>query len=189
MSKGRRYELGHAEWLATRALSFIRSHSTSVEIAGSVRRGLAEVGDIDIVAVLDQTDPWAMRFIERELFEGLGFARISGGEEHVTFQGVGRKDDAPSIDLYLATEATWAITLLIRTGSAAHNIKLAQAAKRILPARHFTLHGLLNSADDLVRTPEEADVFRELGLPYLAPRDREAPELEYLVGAGAVVNA
>lgn len=87
--------------------------------------------------------------------------------------------DTCGLDLYYATPDTWGTTLLVRTGSAAHNIKLVEAGKHLLPARLLKVsRGVVDTAGRVVASRTEEEIFAALGVPFVAPEDREAPEYE-----------
>jgi len=73
------------------------------------------------------------------------------------------------IDLYFATPETWGTLVLIRTGSAEHNIKLSMIAQK---------EGLKLSHNGLTRKGKviatvEKELFEALDLPYVEPEERE----------------
>jgi DNA polymerase (family 10) len=174
-----RFPLSAAKAWAHQAVQRIEQYSPRIEIAGSIRRRCDDIGDIDLV-LLDSTEhnPWQHSAIAQALGE-LGYMPTKDGDKIASFTRAG----AASLDLYYATPETWGITLLVRTGSAAHNIKLAQHGNRLTPARRLMVsRGIVDTADRVVASASELDVFAKLGLKYVEPEDREAPEFQHLVG-------
>ncbi len=135
-------------------------------IAGSIRRECPTVHDIDMVL-----SPASVGQLYYEL-GALGQITI-GGQKLIRVQ----LPRSLAVDVYIATPETWATLLLIRTGSAAHNVMLCTLAKRKGMKLHADGSGLYGA----VGTPEErrlagdseASIFETLGLPYKEPPERE----------------
>lgn len=176
MSKvAQRFALSQARAWAREAHEGVSRHSALVTVAGSIRRQREDVGDIDLV-VLDISDenPWFRHAITQEL-AGLGYEQHKDGERIASFT----RDGACGLDLYYATIASWGITLLVRTGSAAHNVKLTQVAQRMLPARSLKVsQGVVDTGGRVIASQTEEEIFAALGVPFVAPEDREAPEYQ-----------
>jgi DNA polymerase/3'-5' exonuclease PolX len=118
------------EPLALRIISAIESYSVKAVVAGSIRRQKDAVNDIDIV-VEPKPHSWVkiIREIRRKfdaVTEKQGAKLATLYVPFVSKQGQGYVQ----VDLYRATKRTWGILLLIRTGSAKHNIYLASLALR-----------------------------------------------------------
>lgn len=90
------------------------------------------------------------------------------------------------LDIYVATPETWATLLLIRTGSAAHNIRLCSRAKNMGMKLHADGSGLFSIREkvnfygaverrdeELLASNSEEEIFKALGLPYEEPERRE----------------
>lgn len=181
MSKGARFPLGQAQSWADMAAGVVSRYSPTVLIAGSIRRQRPDVGDIDLV-VLDFTshNPWQRHEIGVALVE-LGYDQTKDGDKIASFTRPGKA----SLDLYYATEDTFGVTLLVRTGSAGHNMFLAEHGRKLLPSRRLSVaRGILNTADTVVASRTEADCFSALGLRYVEPEQREAPEFDRLIRDG-----
>lgn len=94
------------------------------------------------------------------------------------FKASGRKMDRLEyrgipVDLYFATQDTWATLLLIRTGSANHNRNIATLAKR--RGWHLYADGkeLFDGQDNRIAGESEESFFKALGIPYLEPAKRD----------------
>ncbi|HKI12135.1 MAG TPA: hypothetical protein VKA02_08470 [Candidatus Acidoferrum sp.] len=147
-----------------------------IEIAGSLRRGNPAVHDIDLV-LLPKTSSEEFSLggstLLEELLEHLvergSLASVRGKDKVKCF--VATKTGIP-VDLYVARPATWATLLLIRTGSKEHNIRLAQRARELGMKLRASGDGIEDGHGNVLKVDAEEDVFRILGLPYLAPEDR-----------------
>lgn len=181
MSKGERYPLEQAQRTAETLRSLIEHYVVRVVIAGSIRRRRPDVGDIDLVVELPEDTPWARNIALTKVdavLSAQGYALEKAGEQIATY----KTPVGPGVDLYFATPLNWGAILLIRTGSAAHNIKVAQHARTAcLPARKLTHQGIEDTAGRIVAGATEQDVFAAIGMDYREPEDREAPEFEGMV--------
>ncbi|GAC1434139.1 MAG: DNA polymerase/3'-5' exonuclease PolX [Solirubrobacteraceae bacterium] len=132
-----------------------RAPAARIELAGSLRRRAETVKDIDIV--LD--DPGLLDALGGlELIEA-GERTSEGAARGVSFNGV-------RVELRAAAPAHFGNLLQHLTGSAAHNAALRERAVR--RGLHVSEYGIGE-----LRCAEEADVYRELGLPYIEPELRE----------------
>lgn len=134
----------------------------TVEIAGSVRRGRATVGDLDILAVAADGDAVIHRFVDYpEIAEVLaaGSARAT-----VVLKG------GLQVDLRVVPAASRGAALCYFTGSKAHNIAL----RRIARARGLKLneYGVFRGTERIAGATEE-EVYRALGLKWIPPESRE----------------
>ena len=160
------------EPLAFKIIRAIEQYCLKAQIAGSIRRRKGKVNDIDIV-VEPKPQSWVQMIKEiRREFDAITEKQ---GEKlatlHMPFaskQGHGHVQ----VDLYRASQNTWGILLLIRTGSAEHNVYLCKLAIR-KGYRLAYSKGLLNEKGEIIASKTERDVFQALGLDYLPPRDRE----------------
>jgi DNA polymerase (family X) len=155
-----------------------------ISVAGSIRRKRPRVNDIDIVAIPTMR---AFDLKARTLFGDevqhvpeTGFFRavtqlldpvISAGEKIV--RGTLNMEGSPRIqvDIYIATPETWAMLLLIRTGSKQHNIEIAKQAKDLGIDFHASGQPLTKGELTLPCSTEE-EIFASLNLPYLPPEAR-----------------
>jgi DNA polymerase/3'-5' exonuclease PolX len=156
-----------AETLANEIKALMSKYCGKIEIAGSIRRQSAKVHDIDFVVVSNSDSEW--RKIGEELkrlkakpgCQGNAVIKAYVPCENAFFQ----------VDFYRAQPSTFGIHLLVRTGSADHNMWLAgQAFSKGMRLKYS--QGLLK--DDVpVAGADEAGVFAALGLSCPAPCDRE----------------
>lgn len=159
-------------------------------IAGSLRRGKAEVGDVELLFVSrTESRPdglferknidLALEEIDRLVAIGMLAKRpnINGhtcwGETNRLAVHVGT---GVPVDLFRTTEPHWFVSLVIRTGPAEHNIRMITAAAE----RGLKLHayasasGFTDRHGNEVPCTSEPDVFRLCGVPWREPKDRRA---------------
>lgn len=117
-----RVPLAEAQARAQELVALMEPHVVRVQVAGSVRRGRPDVGDIDLVCQLGSSVPEPLV----QLLDEAGALFSSVAPKTWVFAWHGMK-----VEVYLAEEETFAMTLLWRTGSAAHNIRLACRAKTL----------------------------------------------------------
>jgi DNA polymerase (family 10) len=156
-----------------------------VVVAGSIRRGKAEVGDIDIVALPKCVDlPGALggtaHFGESQVWKGmlpmalvkLGLRVEAFGQELLRFSFV---EPELQVDVYRARPDTWGVILLVRTGSKDHNVKLCMLAR----SKGWKLSACEGVVDQegfgkIIAGRTEEAIFAALGLGFVEPKDREA---------------
>lgn len=157
--------------IAQRLLDALRPFCDRIEIAGSLRREVPQVGDIELVAIpIRPADlfnhpvkgPTPLdRFLDDHR---ITFTKRGDRYQQFTY---GRH----TVDLFLPTAATWGSVYTIRTGSweFSHWLVTAQAAGGACPNEVQFRDGRLHAHGRLLSTAEETDVFAALGLVYIAP--------------------
>lgn len=185
----------HAEMLglALEVIALLAESCTRIAIGGSLRRGKAMVGDIEIVCQPDFQElpmgragfihmkqdavKWKCdRLLEDRIFQPR--TNMSGNVEawadrhkRAWYKGV-------KVDLFIVLpDRSWGYTMLLRTGPGDANQVLVtregvynrEGNRGICPQPYEFKDGDLHVGDQRVETPEEKDVFAALGLPYIAP--------------------
>lgn len=165
--------LAVAEHYAVKAAEALIPFCERIEIAGSIRRRRPHCNDIDLVVLprLGARDDiiargrvnsllvkQGMQYVVFEMRNGLQldlwFAHRGGG------------------DLFAPDPPNFGVLWLTRTGSAAHNIFIAQRAKE--RGMHFNPHrGLEDSSGAVIASEDEPSIFDALDLDYVCPEDRE----------------
>lgn len=131
---------------------------------GSLRRFSETVGDIDIVVAASDAAPVmdavvALGAVDRVLARGETKTSI------VTQRGI-------QVDVRVVQRAQLGAALLYFTGSKAHNVKLRQRAlKRGWTLNEYALSEL--EGGRAVASETEEEIYRALGLPFIAPELRE----------------
>ena len=150
-------KLEQAERLAEQILP----HCDRIDVAGSIRQKKSEVRDIDLVLIPKRL---LWHRIIATLQRSMDAEVLKRGDRiaQLTIKSV-------NVDLYVATEQTWGIVLLIRTGSMAHNIRLSKRALSM--GMKLSHKGLIK--DGKVFASTEEGIFQALDLPYKKPEERE----------------
>ncbi len=153
-------ELKRAKAIATEVIKCLAPYCQRIEVAGSIRRRKPMCKDIDFVLI--PSDPWNL---SHEVM-GLGPCSLKGDKlKRVTYNGI-------QVDLYHATPETWATLLLIRTGSAENNIRLATLAKKRGWRLAASGDGLFNEKGQRIAGDTEESIYVALGLRYQEPWER-----------------
>jgi DNA polymerase (family 10) len=137
---------------------------TQVEIAGSLRRGVEAVKDIDLVATTDQPAALSACLAEMHEVEVLAAASDRGARAR-THTGL-------PIDLRIAAPAQRGNLLQHFTGSGAHNAALREAAVKL--RLHVSEYGIEDERGGAPRAFEtEEDVYAAIGRAWIPPELRE----------------
>ena len=153
--------LERAKTIAEEIIKRLSPYCQKIEVAGSVRRKKPWVRDIDIVLIPSQP-PWDLL----HEVKWLGQCKIDGAKlKRIDYYGV-------QVDIYFATEDTWATLLLIRTGSKENNIRLATLAKKKGWHLAASGDGLFNEKGERIAGDTEESIYEALDLPYQEPWER-----------------
>jgi DNA polymerase (family 10) len=167
-----------AAMLAAEILAELGDACERIEVAGSLRRQKAEIGDIEIVAIprlVTETDLFGVPVAQKSRLDAclaaLGVRLTKGGDRFKQFAWHGT-----TVDLFLTDRERWGVIYTIRTGSAdfSHWLVTPRAAGGALPPGMRFQDGRLWRGAESVSTPEESDVFAAIGWPWLPPAERRA---------------
>lgn len=135
-----------------------------IEVAGSLRRRRPTIGDLDLLAAVD--DPGSLI----DALDGLSEV------EKVLSAGTDKSSivlrEGPQVDLMVCPPAAWGTHLLHFTGSKDHNIALrGMALDRgwSLSEKGFKVI----ESGELLLAADEAEAYERLDLPWVAPELRE----------------
>lgn len=133
-----------------------------IEVAGSFRRRQETVGDLDVLVACKRGTPVADRFVAHEDVEQV--------LAHGTTRATVRLRSGLQVDLRVVPSVSWGAALLYFTGSKAHNIAVRRMGvrRRLKLNEYGVFRGRVRRAG---RT--EAEVYRQVGLPYIEPELRE----------------
>ncbi len=160
-------DLNRGEELASKIKTAVQTYCEKIEIAGSIRRQRPKIHDIDFAVVAKSDTDWQR--ISETLKRLKAKPNCSGNQlikayfpcENGLFQ----------VDFYRAKPSTFGIQLLIRTGSAEHNMWLAgYAISKGMRLKYS--EGLIKDGKP-VAGKDEKGVFSTLRLPFPSPTERE----------------
>ncbi|MGV3617977.1 MAG: hypothetical protein ACO1SV_21840 [Fimbriimonas sp.] len=190
MSSGPRISLDQADVLAYRLIQILGPTCERIQVAGSIRRRKREVGDVELLMIPKLESAAENLFGESEaqvnrqfelvntlVAEGVLEDRLdknghrARGERYqrVTFEGT-------PVDLFCCLPpAEWGYILMLRTGPAEFNERIVCPRVKngtVLQIGQEFRDGALWDRGLKVATPEEEDLFDYLGIPWIAPEDR-----------------
>jgi DNA polymerase (family 10) len=174
--------------LSEAILEGLRAHETCVRAseAGSLRRRVEVVGDIDLIAASDDAASLIGWFCEQEIA-----AQVVGRGDT---KGSIITNDGVQVDLRVVPPAAFGNLLQHFTGSKAHNVAMREdAVKRGLKVSEWGIETV--ETGEVFQTGEEDEVYRHLGYQPVPPEIREgtselararAGTLPALVGIGDI---
>lgn len=150
---------------AAQQVEFLRALPgvTKVEVAGSFRRRRDMIGDLDILAAAEESEPVMEAFAGQEIvahIEGRGPTKTS-----VEFVNGFRTQ------LWVHPPARFGTALQYATGSKDHNVRLRELALK--QGLSLSEHALTKEDGAEVLCASEEDVYTTLGLPFIHPELRE----------------
>lgn len=164
------FRLDDAESVAGAVFRLLEPHVKRLMIVGSIRRRRPIVHDIDMVV-----EPHPGGEGRVQLAKAILDNEIADKGELTAPEKIWKcLCTGIQLELYLATPETWAGLLVVRTGSASHNVLIASTAKRRGLQWKASGEGFLDSTGHMVPVRSEEDVFRILEMTYRHPVQREA---------------
>lgn len=185
----------HAEMLtlALEVVALLAASCTRIAIGGSLRRGKAMVGDIEIICQPDvqhlpsskggfillkqEAVNWMCnRLRDEQVFQPR--LNMSGHPESWADRHKRAWYKGVKLDLFIVqADRSWGYTMLLRTGPGdANNVLVTRDGVRnhegnqgVCPEPYQFRDGDLHVGDKRIETPKEQDVFAALGMPYIAP--------------------
>ncbi|MDF9828305.1 DNA polymerase (family 10) [Ereboglobus sp. PH5-10] len=151
------------------------------EAAGSLRRGLETVGDLDFIVAADAKDPKAVEQIVEWFTSRPGVFEVTARGETKTSV---RHENGLQADLRIVPEEQFAFALHHFTGSKDHNVQMRQRAlARGLSLSEWGLEpadgeGTVKTkaaahAETRAKITSETELFAALGLAFIEPELRE----------------
>ena len=138
---------------------------TNGTIAGSIRRGRPTIGDVDLLVTAADSAPVMDAFVRMD-----SVGRILG---HGPSKSSVELVNGLQVDLRVLPAERWGTALSYFTGSKDHNVRLRQRALDhglSLSEHAFTLQ---DGSGSEILCASEAEVYQQLGLPYIPPELRE----------------
>lgn len=182
----KRWPLAEARAAAEQLCELLREAANRIEIAGSIRRGRPDVGDIEILYIprtaqrkedwfSDRTFNLFDEFLDKFISAGILARRrnVKGSE----IWGPKNKlavhcATGIPVDLFAATAENWWNLLVCRTGPAESNTNIAMAAQRRGMKWSPYSPGFQCSNGDLLAVHSEAEVFETVGMTPQPPDKR-----------------
>jgi DNA polymerase (family 10) len=135
-----------------------------IDYAGSLRRMVETIGDVDLLVASDDPVPVMDAFtgigvVERVLAKGDAKSSV------LTRQGL-------QVDLRVVPAEAWGAAMIYFTGSKPHNIRIREMAVR--KGLKLNEYGLFDAkSGTLIVARTEQEVYERLGLPWIPPTLRE----------------
>lgn len=169
MNEETRFPFHQAHEIASKVLDMIRPHCIRCEIAGSIRRQLNFVKDIEIVAI---PKPYQIGLFEDGLAAVVNqWQKVKGEMEFGKTRYTQRiLPEGIKLDLFLAEPGNWGLIFAIRTGSADYSHKVLASAW--VARGYHSEGGYLKQNGKTYDVLEEKDLFQRLSIPYIEPRFR-----------------
>ncbi len=161
-----------AERIAQKYIEQLSPQCERIEIAGSIRRRKAAVGDIEIVAM---PKPFIDLFGNRSGYHDLTLPvrSIKNGQRYKQFS----LPEGINLDLFIVLPpAQWGVIFALRTGGAEFSHKLVSHPPfGYLPQGYLVQDGAVHRADtgEIIPTPEEADFLALCGVADKQPWERD----------------
>ena len=160
----RRMRLVDAESVAEPLAAFLREVEgvKEVTLAGSYRRRKETVGDLDILVTCKKGSPVMERFV--------GHDEVREVVSHGTTRSTVHLRSGLQVDLRVVPAVSYGAALHYFTGSKAHNIAVRKrGVKRGFKVNEYGVY----KGDKRVAGKTEEEVYKKLGLPFIAPELRE----------------
>ena len=144
--------------LAKKIVKQLRPYCKKIRLVGSIRRGEKNPVDIDIVLIPKNKDNL------EEKMKNIGAEFVQGGEYESTWKIEGVK-----VELYYTIPEEWGADLLAYSSESGAGIGLRVIARK----KGFKLnqHGLWKGKKRIAGKSER-EIYKALGRPYKAPRER-----------------
>lgn len=163
--------LGVAWPIAQEILSEIRElpQVEKAEVGGSLRRFQETIGDIDMLAAAEDSEPVMEAFATLPQVETV----IVRGPSKTTVQ----LHNGMQVDLRVLPPERWGTALSYFTGNKEHNVRLREMAlKKGLSLNEHSFRRMVDGApttEGEITCASEEEVYAVLGLPYIPPRLRQ----------------
>lgn len=186
MSSDVRRPLSMAKEVGAEAVAMLSDTVTWAGLAGSVRRGKPMVGDIEIVVLADDVRAMCAR-LDKLVLDGV-IAKARYGDIYrwgEKYRGFEFRDWR--VEVFSSDPDNFGYIHWLRTGpSDANEFVMRRLAEADSPYR--ARGGYWWRDGRKLRVADETELFRLLGVPYLAPHERELNAYRYAMRAFEPVN-
>ncbi len=160
-----RTPVGQAWPIAQDMLKFLRNLPgvRAAEAAGSLRRMSATIGDLDFLVAAEEAEPIMAAFVTHP-----NVARVLG---HGPTKSSVELTNGLQADLRVLPAERFGTLLQYFTGSQAHNVKLRELA--LAKGLSLSDYAITRKNGQEILCATEAEVYKTLGLAYIAPELRE----------------
>ena len=181
-----RVRLDHADRHIRPLLEYLREggEAKTVEVAGSYRRRRETVGDVDLLAIVEEPDaenPVAAKALMQRF---LDYPQVAEVQMAGDTRGSVRFGSGLQVDLRILPPESYGAALVYFTGSKEHNVRLRQrgveAGLRISEYGVFKSDGEEAAGDgadpttgERIAGKDEAEVYAAVGLTWVPPELRE----------------
>ncbi len=154
-------EHAKARIIAEAVLHHLQPYCDRIEIAGSLRRNKADVGDIELVCIPKRS-------------EILFFIQVLDQYEHVKGKALGKYIQITAhginVDIFMATKDNWGYIYAIRTGSKAFSRAIVSS---YLPRHNYRCKdGYVWRDGTKIPVLDEEILFVMMGIPWIQPEFR-----------------
>lgn len=189
-----KYPLGFIEPIAEEVKAHLSPYCSRIEIAGSIRRRRAEIGDIELVLIpktmtmpksqgnmfspgesdevripgfINAVDTYKLKFNAKEK----GIKLIGDPAKGKYCRRI--TPEKIQLDIFIANQDNWGYILVLRTGGATFN-KWLVGPHGLKKHGYRPVGGVITRMSDnvVIPTPGECDVFRLMKMKYKRPEDR-----------------
>lgn len=160
-----RFILGLIIPLVEEIVSYVKDSKYALEVvaAGSYRRKKETVGDIDILAISNESKKLINHFIN---FKEVDYIYAQGPTKAMV-----RLKNGLDVDLRVVSEESFGAALAYFTGSKDHNVALRELA--IKKGLKLNEYGLFDKSGKMIAGRSEKDIYSSLGLQWIPPEIRE----------------
>lgn len=142
-----------------------------VQYAGSLRRGVETIGDIDILCCGKKG---GLKEADRIMSYYAKFSEVSGVINRGETKSSVLLKTGMQVDLRVVDRSIFGAALHYFTGSKAHNIHIRDRAKKMgLKVSEYGVFKIKGKKETLVAGKTEEEVFHIVGLPFIIPELRE----------------
>jgi len=182
-----KYKYEVAMKVAEEIVGWLKPYCERIQIAGSLRRKKAEVGDIELLCIpvpISPTSLWLgdppydnLDYKIREMIKDVWLldyrlnvkgSRIYGRQNKLLVHCA----SGIPVDIFSTTEENWWVALLVRTGPKESNIRICMEAKRKGLKFNAYGSGFTNPNGEKIICFSEKEVFNAVELPHLPPEKR-----------------